>query len=361
MRPEFKDKRIAILGWINSVHVQRWARGLAERGFKTKVISLGGQPRDGVDATIIPRFGKVSYLARAGQAARALEAFRPHLVHAHSAAGYGWWLQRSEGRPRVVSVWGADVIDFPSNWFKRKIIRRVLLGADHVTATSGMLKEVVAKLAPEVSKKTSVIPFGVTVPESIVPPPPQTLPRLCFIKAHNRKYGPDILLRAMVHVVRAIPSIQLSIAGWGELGPVLRRMTSELNLDETVKFVGFIENTKIYDFVRKHHVMVMPSVMQSESFGVAVLEAGACGRAVIASRVGGVPEVLVDGRTGILVEPGDVSQLAETIIKLVKDPELCAEMGRNGYQFVKQNYDWEDSIDSMVELYERLLHSTPGH
>ncbi len=326
-----EKKRIAILGWINSVHVQRWARGLMERGFDIKVISLGGEARDDINSAIIPRSGRVTYITKAGLAAKEVENFQPHIVHAHSAAGYGWWMLRCKTRPRVVSVWGADVIDFPNNWLNRAFIRKVLSAADHITATSQLLKGVSEKLLPRIADKITVIPFGVRVLESFKPPPPPTPPRLCFIKAHNYKYGPDILLQAMTQVVKTIPDIQLSIAGVGELTSLLRKMTTDLNLDANVRFVGFIDNAKIYDFVQEHHIMVMPSVMESESFGVAVLEASTCGRAVVASRVGGVPEVLMDGQTGILVPPTNSEKLAEAIIKLATDPELCRQMGQNGH------------------------------
>ncbi len=353
--PQSEKKRIAVLGWINSVHVQRWVKGLATRGFETKVISLGGEPKPGIDAAIIPRSGRVSYIARAGLAVKEVADFQPHLVHAHSAAGYGWWMLRCKARPRVVSVWGADVIDFPNNWLKRAFIRRVLESADHITATSQLLRGVAEKLLPRIADKITIIPFGVRVLESFRPPPPLLPIRLCFIKAHKYKYGPDILLQAMTTVVKAIPSIQLSIAGVGELTPLLRKMTTELNLDGNVEFVGSIDNAKIYDFVQEHHLMVMPSVMESESFGVAVLEASICGRPVIASEIGGVPEVLVDGKTGLLVPPADASKLAEAIIKLATNPELCAQMGRDGHSFVSKRYDWEDSLDAMVELYGRMI------
>ncbi|MCK4460802.1 MAG: glycosyltransferase family 4 protein [candidate division Zixibacteria bacterium] len=354
--PTAESKRIAILGWINSVHVQRWAEGLAARGFEIKVISLGGEPRKGINATIIPRSGRASYLTKAGQAARAVEAFRPHLVHAHYAAGFGWWMLRCKTRPRVVSVWGADVIDFPNNWLKRMLIREVLTAADHITATSQLLKQVATKLAPAISNRISVIPFGVRVPVRIAPVPSPAPFRVCFIKAHSRKYGPVILLEALAKVKQTVPDIQLSLAGEGELTSELRKSAVDLGLENNVNFIGFIDNKKIYDLIGEHHLMVMPSVMESESFGVAVLEAGACGRAVVASEVGGVPEVLVDGRTGLLVPPGDVNRLADAIVKLATDFDLCQKMGQEGYKFVSETYDWENSLDAMAELYRRLIH-----
>ena len=353
--PQTEKKRIAILGWINSVHVQRWAEGLTGRGFEIMVISLGGEARGDINSVIIPRSGRASYITKAGLAAREVEAFQPHLVHAHYAVGFGWWMLRCKTRPRVVSVWGADVIDFPNNWLKRAFIRRVLRGADHITATSQLLKEVTEKLLPDAVDRLSVIPFGVNVPKTITPPP-QTGPiRLCFIKGHRRKYGPEILLQALAKARQTVPNLNLTVAGEGELTSNLHKLTAKLGLTDIVKFVGFIDNNKVYDLIRNHHFMVMPSTMESESFGVAVLEAGACGRAVVASEVGGVPEVLVDGRTGLLVPPGDVESLAGAIVRLANEGDLCRRMGDEGYLFVKKTYNWETSLDTMSELYMRLI------
>jgi glycosyltransferase involved in cell wall biosynthesis len=337
------------------VHVQRWARGLSQRGYQVKVVSLGGEPLDSVETCILPRHGKWSYLLHASQAAREAKAFKPHLVHVHYAAGFGLWGLRLKFTPTIVSVWGADIMDFPSNRFFRALTKRVLRQANHVTATSNLLKKVVLQLTPDTDRKITVIPFGVIVPPEIVCPPLSSSVKLCFLKTHRPKYGPDILLRALAQVKEVIPGIILSIAGEGELTQDLKRMTSELELGENVRFVGSVPNPEVYTFLRQHHIMVMPSVMDSESFGVAALEASACGRPVIASNVGGVPEVVLDGATGILVPPKDPHQLAEAIISLAQDAGRREEMGKAGHEFVKQRYSWERSLDMMCDLYERLI------
>jgi glycosyltransferase involved in cell wall biosynthesis len=349
-------KRIVIFGWAHSVHIQRWVSGLTKRGYRIKVISLDGAPLPDIDTCILTRRGRWSYFTQASKAAHEASAFKPHLVHVHYAAGFGLWGLRLKFVPTVVSVWGADIIDFPTNWLFRSLIRRVLQKATHVTATSNFLRDAALRLDPVTAQKITVIPFGVAVSAEIVPPPPTPPVKLCYIKAHRPKYGPDILLRALAQVKNVGPELSLSLAGEGELTPHLKRLTSELGLTEKVKFVGFIPNTSIYEFVQQHHIMVMPSVMDSESFGVAALEASACGRPVIASRVGGVPEVVLHRKTGILVPPKDPQKLAEAIINLAQDAKTREEMGQAGYRFVKENYSWEKSLDMMGELYERLIH-----
>ena len=234
-------------------------------------------------------------------------------------------------------------------------IQKILQKADHVTATSNLLKKYALKYLAHTPEKISVIPFGVEIPESIIPQPDAGF-RICYIKGHRKKYGPDILLRAIYKIKDKVPDIKLTIAGEGEMTTSLKQTVKDLNLESSVYFAGFIANDQIYDLLKKHHLMVMPSVMESESFGVAVLESYACGRPVIASKIGGVPEIVVNNETGILVSPENVNELADTIIKLATDRNLCANMGINGYSFVKNNFDWEQSLDKMSELYERLIY-----
>jgi glycosyltransferase involved in cell wall biosynthesis len=350
------EKRIVIFGWAHSVHIQRWVSGLAKRGYQIKVLSLGGESLPDVDTCILPRRGKWSYLTQASKAAQEARAFKPHLVHVHYATGFGLWGLRLRFVPTVVSVWGADIIDFPTNWLFRSLIIRVLQKATHVTATSNFLRDAALRLNPATAQKITVIPFGVAVPAEIVLPPSTPPVKLCFIKAHRPKYGPDILLLALAQVKNVGPELSLSLAGEGKLTDDLKQMTSDLGLTEKVKFVGFIPNASIYEFIQQHHIMVMPSVMDSESFGVAALEASACGRPVIASRVGGVPEVVLHRETGMLVPPKDPQKLAEAIINLAQDAKMREEMGQAGHRFVKDNYLWEKSLDMMCELYERLIY-----
>jgi len=349
------SKRIVIFGWTDSVHVNRWVKSLRERGYEIMLISLDDTEYSNSNTKIFPRKSRWSYFTHAFAAAREANLFKPDLIHVHYVTGFTLWSYLTRFKPTVLSVWGADIIDYPKTWLRRTWLKHVFGRATHITATSKFLVEAVLKLQPSVKNILTEIPFGVEIPDSYEPLLDSRPVKLCFMKKHSLKYGPDILLKAMAKVIKTIPDISLSVAGEGAMTPKLKEMTNKLGLEKNINFTGFIPNNEIYSFIKRHDIMVMPSVMDSESFGVAVIEAGACGRPVIASRVGGVPEVLVNNETGILVKPRDVDELADAIIRLAQNPELRNNMGKQGYEYVKKNYSWKCSLDKMENLYERLI------
>ena len=134
----------------------------------------------------------------------------------------------------------------------------------------------------------------------------------------------------------------------------LRKITDRLDLTDATDFVGLIPPEDMYPFIEKHHLVVIPSLR--EAFGVAALEAGACGRAVVASDVGGLPEVIRDGETGLMVPSNDPEKLADAIIRLASDRSRLEAMGRTGYRFVGDNYSQDKTLDMMAELYEQIIH-----
>jgi glycosyltransferase involved in cell wall biosynthesis len=115
--------------------------------------------------------------------------------------------------------------------------------------------------------------------------------------------------------------------------------------------------------MRETDIFVMPSTCQ-ESFGVAAIEASACEVPVVATRVGGVPEAVVDGQTGILVPPFDAASLADACIALIQDPIRRGQLGKAGRRFVLDHYQWHQNAATMASVYSQLLEgrtvSTPA-
>lgn len=350
-------KRVVILGYASSVHIIRWANAIAGAGFDVHLVSLGGEPVPGIDTTIIApgKFRRLSYITNLFRVKRLIRNLNPDILHSHYATGYGLWGAFSGTHPFILSVWGSDVIDYPNSPLKRLALRKVLLAADHITATSEYLKSRTENLIPKRKVRIDVVPFGVGLPTTTSLRHPDGLIKLVYIKAHKKKYGPDVLIKAMRFILNKLPNIRLTIAGEGEMTAELKSMARKLDLEKVISFVGFIENAKILSVLSQHDIMVMPSILESESFGVAAIEAASCELPVVASRIGGIPEVVRDGETGLLVSPGDPGGLADAIIGLASDPNLMKKLGMAGRKFVAENYRWDDNIKQMTELYKSMI------
>jgi phosphatidylinositol alpha-1,6-mannosyltransferase len=161
------------------------------------------------------------------------------------------------------------------------------------------------------------------------------------------KKGIDAVLRALPAILCAVPEVRYLIVGDGPLRLQLQALAEDLGIARQVLFVGAVEHNSS-DLPRYYSacdVYVMPSRSlpghgEVESFGISYLEAGACGKPVVAGRGGGVEEAVEDGVTGLLVDPLDVNEIANAIVKILKDGELTRRLGENGRKRAGKQPDW---------------------
>jgi glycosyltransferase involved in cell wall biosynthesis len=166
--------------------------------------------------------------------------------------------------------------------------------------------------------------------------------RLTPIKGHI------YFIHAMVEILKRMSNIKAVIAGSGELEEDLKIKVNNLGLKDFVLFLG--DRTDIPEILKICDIVVLPSL--NEGFGLAIVEAEAAGKPVVATKVGGIPEVIKDGETGILVPPRDSHKLASVIISLLKDKERAEKMGLYGRDFVKNNFNKEIMLERIKRLYE---------
>jgi glycosyltransferase involved in cell wall biosynthesis len=129
----------------------------------------------------------------------------------------------------------------------------------------------------------------------------------------------------------------------------------ELRVRNVTRFVGQVPHSSVPDWLNRLDIYVAPSRYESESFGVAVIEASACGIPVIVSDVGGLPEVVCDGETGFVVGRENVIELVKQLKILVLDEAKRREMGKKGRRWVLQKYEWSRCVDTMIDAYEKTL------
>ena len=167
---------------------------------------------------------------------------------------------------------------------------------------------------------------------------------------HDVKDHPTFL-RAARRVSREVPDAAFVLAGEGELTEKMRALAVELGLEKDVFFVG--RCAAVADLLSVSDVCVLSS--RAEGFSNSILEYMAAGRAVVATRVGGAGEVVVEGETGYLVEAGDDERMAARIVTLLRDPEGARRMGRRGREIVEQKFSCRAQLERTLALYDRLL------
>jgi len=160
---------------------------------------------------------------------------------------------------------------------------------------------------------------------------------LCVARQYPRKHVAD-LLRALPAVRRAIPRARAVIAGDGPEHAALLALAAELGLGDAVSFTGALPDDELARLYRHADVFCLPSVQ--EGFGIVFLEAMANGLPVVAARAAAIPEVVPDGRAGVLVHPADSAALAAALVGLLGDERWRAELGAAGHEHVQQ-YDWD--------------------
>ncbi|MEO6882913.1 MAG: glycosyltransferase [Bacteroidia bacterium] len=369
------SQRILILSDINSSHTQKWVLSLADKGFEIGVFSLSKANKDWFSGKInifvfetkafeknifrAATFSKLSYLRAIPALKKTIRDFKPDIVHAHYATSYGLLGTLSGFHPFIISVWGSDVFDFPKKSFFHKVfLKNNFSKADILLSTSRIMAEEIKKYT---SKKITVTPFGVDLtifkPDSTQNKINQNRIVIGTVKSLETKYGINFLISAFAILKERYSNLalQLLIVGSGSREAELKEMVLNLKIEKVSQFTGFIDHSEIVVYQNMLSIAVFPSVLDSESFGVSVLEAAACGKPVVVSNVGGLPEVIENGITGIIVPPKDSIALANALEKLILDEDLRVNMGKQGRIRVQRLYDWNENVQQMTEIYQNII------
>lgn len=355
--------KIALLSAVTSVHTHRWANGLASLGHDVHLISLIGHRSDvnpiSDDVTVhyLSKSGRVAYFTAAGELRALLRDISPDILNVHYASGYGTLARRAGFHPTLLSVWGSDVYDFPSNPVCRAILVKNLRCADALASTSNAMARQTEKFIKP-TRPIFITPFGVdTARFCPADKADSDVITIGTVKTLEEKYGIEYLIRAFAMVCSKMPDkkLMLKIYGKGSLLAKLRSLCAELGVADKVYFGGFIPNTEVPSALAGMDIVCVPSVLDSESFGVSAVEAMSCAVPVVVSDADGLKEVVRDGVTGFIVPRRDAAAMCEKLALLAGDAALRRRMGEAGRMHVLQNYSWEDNLRHMSDCLEKTL------
>ncbi|WBW99448.1 glycosyltransferase [Oceanirhabdus sp. W0125-5] len=352
--------KLCILSDADSIHTKKWVDYLSQYNYEISIISMRDTKYvfgDNVKKYIIepPFKNKLSYFFIISKFKKLIEYINPDILHGHFASSYGLYGALSKKRPYIVSVWGRDVYEFPKkNSIAEILLRKTLKSAEVICSTSEDMAEETKKYC---NKEIIVTPFGVDTKKfskinEILEKEYITIGLMKNLKA---VYGINYLIDAFSMLIKEYKEdkLKLLIVGDGVERRKLEEQCKELKIQEFVEFKGNVENTEIPKYINEMDIVCLPSL--EESFGVAAVEASACGRPIVSTSVGGLKETVIDGLNGIHCKCKDPVDLKNKLMLLLSDKKKMKDLGNNGIKLAHEKYTWEKNAEIMQEVYARFI------
>jgi glycosyltransferase involved in cell wall biosynthesis len=254
---------------------------------------------------------------------------RVRVVHVLTHSGLGFFLfavpsvllARAAGRRAIVAYHGGGADEFLAR--RRRSVAATLRRAHAVTVPSAYLREVFSRHGIA----TRVVPNVCELERFHPAPAPPAVPRLLVSRHLEPIYNVPCAVRAFARIRERFPQAALTILGDGSDAPRVRETVRKLGLGDRVALPGYVPHGELPRLLRETSILLNPSNVDNAP--ISILEAFACAVPVVTTRVGGIPFIVEDGRTGLLVDPDDDAAMAEAALRLLERPELAREIAEN--------------------------------
>jgi glycosyltransferase involved in cell wall biosynthesis len=267
-------------------------------------------------------------------------------------------------KPYVIALRGSDVPGYDeSAWFMaplhrllRPLTRYLWRHASAVTVLSNSLMQLARQTLPDIDYK--LIPNGIDGTRF-----PQKVGSQNFAKIRLITVCRMVTRKGLEHLIQAMRELQNSeidlwLLGGGREQEQIAKLVQEFGLEECVWMPGYIRRDALTNYYLQADIFVLPSL--SESFGQVLLEAMSTGLPIVATTVGGIPEIVHPDRGGVLIPPGDSGAIVEAVRSLVASPEQMAQMGRYNAAYVREKYQWSFVASAYHALYRDALRAHPA-
>ncbi len=324
------------------------ARAATPRGYRTRAVFMDGDGPlvarlcdAGVPADVV-YWGGARNLAGDLRAWRYVRRLAPDIVHQHFGSEYLRGLMRLAGVRRIV----AHFHDHGCEIEQGATVPHSALFADAAVATSQSVRALIRGRIEPIVVYPGVVAIDEEPPPALETRPPVigTLSRLAPVKGHIH------LVRAMPAILARVPQARLEIVGDGPERPALAAEVRRLGVSHAVEFLGWQDDPG--PLLDRWRVLAAPSVM--EGFGLSILEAAMRGLPIVATRVGGVPELLEDAVSGMLVPPADPGALACALVACLVDTPRARSLGRHAAERARRLFAPEKFDAAVVAVYDRL-------
>lgn len=354
--------KVCFLAPANNYHTKKWCKWFSENGHIVHVVSFIKDAIENVTVHYVDTGAsansgdaqKIRYLLKSRAVKKIVDDINPDIVNVHYATSYGTVAALAGLKGYVLSVWGMDIYDFPQKSFLHKAMLKFSLNrAAHIFSTSKAMAEETRKYT---SKKIEVTPFGVDM--NLFNPALRNRNDSDFIvgtvKSLTPKYGIDYLIKAVATINKERPDIpiKLRIAGKGEKEQEYKQLAIDEGIDNLTEWLGFISQSECAIEWANMDVAIVPSTLESESFGVSAVEAEACGTPVIITDIPGLMEATRPGNSSYVIKRSSVKELVNAIILFYEDVEMRLSVGKEGRNFVEKLYEIDYCFSKIEKLFE---------
>jgi glycosyltransferase involved in cell wall biosynthesis len=266
--------------------------------------------------------------------------------------------------PCITTLHGSDIhgLKYPGlKWLNAKVIKHSNACTANSCATAQMAEDI------SMRDNIAVVPMGVN-PRFLSATRGRNTQGSVSVTGQKRIVyagrlidlkGVDYLIQALPAVLKVFPETKLFVIGSGPMKDDLVTLSNRLNLADKVTYIDSVSQEKLLEFYVSADLFVLPSIVnqkgETEGLGIVLLEAMACGLPVIGSDVGGIPDIIKDGKTGLLARQKEPESLAEKITKIFSDAPLRRKLVENGYQMVEKNFSWDTISEKFIEIYREVL------
>jgi len=234
-------------------------------------------------------------------------------------------------------------------YFRFKRRKKALEKIDFFIAISNFMKNLL--LREGISKeKVTVVPNPVELKKFLkLKPKKHKIPRILYLGNYEEFKGVKILLKALKEIKL---KYKANFYGSGSLEKEMKNFVKKNKLEDKIRINNKVNYEKIPYLYQEHDIVVFPSIIE-EAFGRVVIESMAAGKPIIASKVGGVVDLVVEEKTSLLVNPGDMEKLKRSLEKLLKNPKLREKLGKKGREIANKKYSGEKIAKELIRVYEK--------
>ncbi len=332
------------------------ARLLEEEGARVELVQVNAPYRPawiGGAKGLRAGFRLLPYLAALWRAAG-----RARLIHVMANSGWSWhlfaapavWIGRLRGAAVVVNYRGGEAeVFFTRAW---AWVRPTLNRATVVVVPSGFLEAVFARRGITTRTVPNIIDLERFSPQAPEEQEPQPGPMLVVARNLEPIYDIGTALRAFAQVRDRLPEARLTVAGSGPLRAELEALAGKLGISDSVTFTGRLDNERMAALYGQADLMLNPSL--ADNMPISILEAAACGVAVVSTDVGGIPHLVADGCSALLVKPQDPRAMGAAALRVLEDAALAARLREAGLELARQ-YTWPVVRQRLFAVYRDAL------